>query len=974
MCNTLHRHTYPTATILAAALALSAALPTNAADQTATWDGSDGNWSDAARWSTDPLFPDNGNGGNTFDAIINSGDVTLDQDITLEGLSLGGGDIDGSFDLTITGTLDWLLGQMLGAGTTTLAAGGTLTTGGSTQTLRRDFDNAGTVQYHNGNFRLADDAVFTNLAGAVFNASDPSGIPTGGGGGGTFNNNGTFNKTTASSFRITAGEFNNAGSVNIDEGELRISSGGANTGTFEVDAGATLRFEGSYTYSPGSSITGVGTVTFDNGTHVLPAGTFTPTGTVNFEDGSITVNDVLTPAALGAIGADVTFNQFLDFGGPLTVNSSGSAAFSAAQSFTQITLDNGDLGGTGDLTITGTLDWLLGQMLGAGTTTLAAGGTLTTGGSTQTLRRDFDNAGTVQYHNGNFRLADDAVFTNLAGAVFNASDPSGIPTGGGGGGTFHNNGTFNKTTASSFRITAGEFNNAGSVNIDEGELRISSGGANTGTFEVDAGATLRFEGSYTYSPGSSITGVGTVTFDNGTHVLPAGTFTPTGTVNFEDGSITVNDVLTPAALGAIGADVTFNQFLDFGGPLTVNSSGSAAFSAAQSFTQITLDNGDLGGTGDLTITGTLDWLLGQMLGAGTTTLAAGGTLTTGGSTQTLRRDFDNAGTVQYHNGNFRLADDAVFTNLAGAVFNASDPSGIPTGGGGGGTFNNNGTFNKTTASSFRITAGEFNNAGSVNIDEGELDFSQAYTQTAGKLTVDAGAEARFTTTANFTGGQITGGGTIIGDINNQGAVVAPGTSPGTLTLDGDYTHGTGASLQIQFGGTQSGAFDVFDVTGDAELEGGMLEVVLLNADYSIAQGATFDVMLAGAIAGQFDTVILPTDMVGGTLFSSQVDPLGRVTLTALSDFEMVLGDITGDLFVGVEDLDVLLANWGDTVGFGNNSIAAGDLSGDGVVGQADLQIVIDNWGGGTSPDTNIPEPGSLALLGLGGLALLRRRR
>ncbi|XAM01390.1 endonuclease/exonuclease/phosphatase family protein [Phycisphaeraceae bacterium D3-23] len=83
------------------------------------------------------------------------------------------------------------------------------------------------------------------------------------------------------------------------------------------------------------------------------------------------------------------------------------------------------------------------------------------------------------------------------------------------------------------------------------------------------------------------------------------------------------------------------------------------------------------------------------------------------------------------------------------------------------------------------------------------------------------------------------------------------------------------------------------------------------------------------------------------------------------------GDITGDGFVGVEDLDVLLAHWGDSVAAYDRS--AGDLSGDALVGQADLDLVIANWSDGTPPDVNIPEPGTLALLVVGACIGCRRR-
>lgn len=79
------------------------------------------------------------------------------------------------------------------------------------------------------------------------------------------------------------------------------------------------------------------------------------------------------------------------------------------------------------------------------------------------------------------------------------------------------------------------------------------------------------------------------------------------------------------------------------------------------------------------------------------------------------------------------------------------------------------------------------------------------------------------------------------------------------------------------------------------------------------------------------------------------------------------GDLDGDGEVNAGDLDLLLAEWG-------LSGSPADADGSGTVDGDDLAIVINNWGDGDPPDVNIPEPGSLALLGLGGLALILRRR
>jgi len=55
-------------------------------------------------------------------------------------------------------------------------------------------------------------------------------------------------------------------------------------------------------------------------------------------------------------------------------------------------------------------------------------------------------------------------------------------------------------------------------------------------------------------------------------------------------------------------------------------------------------------------------------------------------------------------------------------------------------------------------------------------------------------------------------------------------------------------------------------------------------------------------------------------------------------------------------------------------LAIGDINNDGVVNNADLQALLDllNRGGGSS--NSVPEPASLALLGLGALAIVIRRR
>ena len=88
------------------------------------------------------------------------------------------------------------------------------------------------------------------------------------------------------------------------------------------------------------------------------------------------------------------------------------------------------------------------------------------------------------------------------------------------------------------------------------------------------------------------------------------------------------------------------------------------------------------------------------------------------------------------------------------------------------------------------------------------------------------------------------------------------------------------------------------------------------------------------------------------------------------------GDVNGDGFVGVDDLNYLLSHWNQSVTLG--SIEEGDLAGigDGFVGVDDLNVILANWNSGTPPveaSGSIPEPGGLGLMGVLVLARSLRR-
>ena len=105
------------------------------------------------------------------------------------------------------------------------------------------------------------------------------------------------------------------------------------------------------------------------------------------------------------------------------------------------------------------------------------------------------------------------------------------------------------------------------------------------------------------------------------------------------------------------------------------------------------------------------------------------------------------------------------------------------------------------------------------------------------------------------------------------------------------------------------------------------------------------------------------------------DGLNHVGLDAFLPQDLP-GDLNGDGYVGLDDLQPILDYWNQNV---PPADPIADISGpdgvpDGYIGLDDLQPVLDNWNAGTppTPSAAVPEPATGGLL-LAGLALLQRR-
>ena len=87
---------------------------------------------------------------------------------------------------------------------------------------------------------------------------------------------------------------------------------------------------------------------------------------------------------------------------------------------------------------------------------------------------------------------------------------------------------------------------------------------------------------------------------------------------------------------------------------------------------------------------------------------------------------------------------------------------------------------------------------------------------------------------------------------------------------------------------------------------------------------------------------LPYDLVEAVRFLGESLDLGAFERPVTSDEPVLEGDLNGDGFVNASDLDLIRANWGNTVQPGD--LLSGDANADGTVNAADLDVVRANWG------------------------------
>lgn len=226
------------------------------------------------------------------------------------------------------------------------------------------------------------------------------------------------------------------------------------------------------------------------------------------------------------------------------------------------------------------------------------------------------------------------------------------------------------------------------------------------------------------------------------------------------------------------------------------------------------------------------------------------------------------------------------------------------------------------------------------------------------------------------GGVIGGGGVVGGDIDNSGGTVAPGNSPGILTVSGNYTQGASATLAIEVASdSEAGtSHDQLAVTGNASLDGTL--DIITDSGFTPGVGAspgdigdTFVIVTASSRSGQFSTV--NGRHVGAGIF---YDVQYNSTNVALGAFQAAVGDTDGDRDVDITDFNTLSGNFDPNGNNAPHEWTNANFDGDDDIDITDFNGLSANFapGGYSASGGQVPEPGTLILLMLGSLIWISR--
>lgn len=755
---------------------------------TYTWFGGGGNWNTPSNWQP------NGVPGANDVAIINSGTVLVTGDVTVNGFSLNGGVFYGAGKLSVSGTLAWTSGDIVGD--TTLAGADTIEilpgalmamSGTNSKDLRdRVLVNKGTVSWTDpGNFELKSGAKFINKAGGIFNIQTDALLNIADPNANIFENAGTVNKSAGPGVATLNIPFFNSGSVNAISGTLRFKKGGTHSGvTLNAASG--------------------GIINFNEGIYIFDGVTISGQGKVQISGDSVAVAS-----------------------GGLTVDA-----------FATLELANDLSGNGGTITVNGTFSWSKGFIYGPGALTI--NGTIDFNGNNSKI---FDNI-TVTNHgmavwsgSGDVRLKNNAFFNNTAGANFQIQTDAQFDFAAPDGGTFLNSGNITKSSGGGTAAIDVDFTNNGTVNINSGALLLSRGSHNSSVYTIASGAALQVGALvHDFEAASLVNGDGDLTFTGGGNSNFAGTFSASGTLTVSSGVL------------------NFNGAYNGNGPLVIDG-GTCNLNVNLSPANLTLTGGILSGSGTVNVSNIFNWNGGTI---NKSAFASNGIMNVDGAAgKTLDGGaFNNTGVALVNgSGAISLKNNVLLENQAGATINFLGNLLVDFTNPGGGVFINNGTVTRSGNTGECTIDVDFTNNGTLNVSSGTLKLTRSSAHNNGTVNTAAGALLQFSVGAhNLNSVNFSGSGTVeltstTGTLNIMGSGVILDANV-TLALSGGVINGNAplaANGPFTWSkGTISGA-NTFSCSGPVSFNGTNTKLIdgqVFSNSGSLTWSGTADILLA----------------------------------------------------------------------------------------------------------------------------------
>ncbi|GMU84436.1 MAG: hypothetical protein AMXMBFR47_43060, partial [Planctomycetota bacterium] len=440
------------------------------------------------------------------------------------------------------------------------------------------------------------------------------------------------------------------------------------------------------------------------------------------------------------------------------------------------------------------------------------------------------------------------------------------------------NGSVRKTggTGDSY-CNIGFFSSAGSVVESlSGALNLAGGGGGDGTYRAAAGTVLYFGGgTHTLTAGSALAGEGTLQVAGGA-VIFQGTSSLPGTVSVSGGFFGVNGTLSCGA-----------------GQLT---------------------NGEIGGTGTLTVNGPFTWSYGNMRDGGTTVVTGATTLTGGNQHLYVNRTFRNQGVVTMQgSASLRVNDGGTITN--DGDWNLVSDADVQHYGGPA-YFNNNGSVRKTGGTGDSYCNIGLNNSGTIEVSSGTFRLASTYTHTNAAILLN-NANIQFDQPANIPDGLISGTGNVLANVTNGGLLQPGGSQTGILRILGSYTQTAGGETAIDIGGTFPGTnLDQVVVSGAVSLNG-RLSVNVIN-NFHPCPGSSYFILDHGGRGGTNFATYSGLDIGNGLTFIPTFDDTNNDLKLLISG---TLPDCNGNCVADSTDI---------------SSGSSGDCNGNGVPDECDV--------------------------------------